>query len=81
VNYTGTDALEVGLADELGTQNDVETRIGELPGIEPSVYEFESSPSLIQQAGIAAERVAFGAGNGVVNTVGNRDRDIDITLK
>lgn len=79
--YIGSDALELGLVDELGTETDVETRIGELLGIEPAVQEFEPSRSLMQRAGIAAERVAFAVGTGVTNTVAGGDREIDITLK
>ena len=79
--YIGTDALELGLVDELGTESDVEIRIGELLGVEPSVQEFEPSRSLMERAGIAAERVAFAAGNGVTSTVSGGDRELDISLK
>ena len=79
--YIGTDAFEIGLVDELGTESDVETRIGELLGIEPVVEAFEPSRSLMQRAGMAAERVAFAAGNGVANTVTGGDHELDITLK
>ncbi len=79
--YIGSDALELGLVDELGTEDAVETRLGELLGCEPAVREFEPSQSLMQRVGMAAERVAFAAGNGVANTVSGGDREIDITLK
>jgi len=79
--YIGSDALELGLVDELGTEDAVEARIGELLGSEPVVEAFEPSRSLMQRAGMAAERVAFAAGNGVANTVAGGDRELDITLK
>ena len=79
--YLGSDALELGLVDELGTERDVETRLGERLGIEPAVQEFEPSRSLIDRVGLAAERVAVAAGTGVANTITGGDREIDITLQ
>ncbi len=79
--YLGSDALELGLVDSLGTEDDVKARIGELLDAEPVVREFEPSRSLRQRVGIAAEHVAFAAGNGVASTVTGGDRDLEITLK
>lgn len=79
--YIGSDALELGLVDELGTERDVKTRIGELIGIEPTVREFEPTRSLTERVGLATERVAFAAGNGVATKLTGGDHDIDIKLK
>ncbi len=79
--YLGSDALELGLVDSLGTEDDVKARIGELLDTEPVIRAFEPSRSLRQRVGLAAERVAFAAGNGVASTVTGSDREIDITLR
>ena len=79
--YLGSDAAEIGLVDELGTEQDVESRIGDLIDSDPVVQEFEPSRSLTERVGLAAERIAFAAGSGVANTVAGDAGEVDIELK
>jgi len=79
--YLGSDAVEIGLVDELGTETDVEDRISDLIGADVETREFEPDRSLAERLSLSAERVAFAAGNGVAN-VAVRDRsDIEIELR
>jgi len=79
--YLGSDALELGLVDELGTQSDVEDRIGDLIDAEVETHEFEPDRSVAERLGLGAERVAFAAGNGVANTAVGDGSDLDVQLK
>lgn len=79
--YLGSDAVEIGLVDELGTEADVEARIGELIGADVEVHEFEPERSLADRLSLGAERVAFAAGNGVANLAATDGSDINIELK
>jgi len=79
--YLGSDAVEIGLVDELGTEADVEDRIGELIGSEPKSHEFKPNRSLAERLRFGAERVAFAGGNGVASVVANDSTDIDIKLR
>jgi signal peptide peptidase SppA, 36K type len=79
--YLGSDAAEIGLVDELGTERDVEDRIESLIDAEPAVREFEPSRGLADRVGLAAERIAFAAGRGVANTVSGEGGEIDIELR
>jgi len=79
--YLGSDALEIGLVDELGTEADVEDRIGELIDSEPKSREFEPDRSFVQRLGIGAERVAFAVGNGAASVVASDGSDLDIKLR
>jgi len=79
--YLGSDALEIGLVDELGTQSDVEDRIGDLIDAEVETHEFEPDRSVAERLGLGAERVAFAAGNGVANVAVGDGSDLDIKLK
>jgi protease-4 len=73
--------VEIGLVDELGTEADVEDRIGELIGSEPKSHEFKPNRSLAERLRFGAERVAFAGGNGVASVVANDSTDIDIKLR
>ena len=79
--YLGTDALDIGLVDELGTQADLEARLAELLDTEPTVRVFEPSRSLTDRLGIAGERIAAAAGRGVAGIVTGSDGDLDVKLK
>ena len=79
--YLGTDALEIGLVDELGTEADVEARIADLLDSEVETQEFEPDRSIAERLGLGAERVAFAAGNGVANVAMSDGRDIEIELR
>jgi len=79
--YLGSDAAEIGLVDELGTETDVEDRISDLIDADVETHEFEPDRSIAERLGIGAERVAFAAGNGVANVAVNDGGDIDIKLE
>ncbi|MFW5917637.1 MAG: signal peptide peptidase SppA [Halorubrum sp.] len=79
--YIGTDALEIGLVDELGTEDDVERRVGSLIGAEPEVSEFTPDRGLAERLGIGAERVAFAAGSGVASVFADEGGDVDVELR
>ena len=79
--YLGSDALEIGLVDELGTEADVEDRIADLLDSEIKTHEFEPDRSIAERLGLGAERVAFAAGNGVANVAMSDGRDIEIELR
>jgi protease-4 len=79
--YLGTDALEIGLVDELGTEEDVEDRLGELIDAEPEVREFTPDRGLAERLGIGAERVAFAAGSGVASVFASEGGEVDVELR
>ncbi len=79
--YLGDDAAEIGLVDELGTEADVEDRLAELLGAEPSVREFAPDRGLAERLGIGAERVAFAAGSGVASVFADDGGDLDVELR
>ena len=79
--YLGDDAAELGLVDELGTEDDVEDRLAELLGTEPEVREFTPERGLAERLGIGAERVAFAAGSGVAGVFADDGGDIDVELR
>ena len=79
--YLGSDAAEIGLVDELGTEQAVENRIGDLIDGDPTVKEFAPGRSLTERVGLAAERIAFAAGSGITNTVVGDGGELDIKLK
>ncbi|MFC7186072.1 signal peptide peptidase SppA [Halorubrum yunnanense] len=79
--YLGTDALEIGLVDDLGTKDDVEERVADLIGAEPEVREFTPDRGLAERLGIGAERVAFAAGNGVASAFTSEGGEVDVELR
>jgi len=79
--YLGSDAAEIGLVDELGTEDDVEDRLEALIGAEPEVREFTPDRGLADRLGIGAERVAFAAGNGVASVFASEGGDVDVELR
>ena len=79
--YLGSDAMEIGLVDELGTESDVEQRIGELLDADVETQTFEPDRSIAERLGFGAERVAFAAGNGIATVVRGDGSDIDIELQ
>ena len=79
--YLGSEAVEIGLVDELGTETAVENRIGDLIDADVEPQEFEPARSIAERLGLGAERVAFAAGNGVANVAMSDGRDIEIELK
>src|SRR6056297_314467 len=79
--FLGEDAAEMGLVDELGTEDDVETRLEALIGAEPEISEFTPNRGLAERLGIGAERVAFAAGNGVASVFASEGGDVDVELR
>jgi len=79
--YLGTDALDIGLVDDLGTEDDVEDRLESLLGAEPEIREFTPERGLVERLGIGAERVAFAAGNGVASVFASEGGDVDVELR
>ncbi|MCG1005635.1 signal peptide peptidase SppA [Halorubrum lacusprofundi] len=79
--YLGSDAAEIGLVDELGTEDDVEDRLEELIDTEPEIHEFTPKRGLAERLGIGAERVAFAAGSGVASVFTNEGGDVDVELR
>jgi len=79
--YLGSDAVEIGLVDELGTEADVEDRIGELIGSEPKSREFKPDRTLTERLRIGAEGVAFAGGNGIASVLETEGSDINVKLK
>ncbi len=65
--YLGTDALELGLVDGLGTREAVEDVVAERLDRDPdriSVAEFEPERPLVSRLGAGAQRVAYAFGAG-----------------
>ena len=79
--YLGTDALEIGLVDELGTEDDVEDRLEALIDAEPEVREFTPDRGIAERLGIGAERVAFAAGSGVASVFASEGGEVDVELR
>ncbi len=79
--YLGTDADEMGLVDELGTEADVEDRLGERIDADVEIREFTPERGLADRLGIGAERVAFAAGNGAASVFSGDGRDVEIELR
>lgn len=79
--YLGSDALDIGLVDELGTEADVEDRISDLIDAKVETHVFEPDRSFAERLGLGAERVAFAAGNGVANVAVGDGSDLDIEFK
>ena len=69
------------MADELGTETDVEDRISDLIDADVETHGFEPDRSIAERLDVGTERVAFAAGNGVANVGASDGRDIDVKLK
>ncbi len=79
--YLGTDAAEIGLVDELGTREDVESRLADLLETDVEIRELEPQRGLAERFGIGAERVAFAAGSGVASVFTDEGGDVDVELR
>ncbi|MFC5135741.1 MULTISPECIES: signal peptide peptidase SppA [Haloferacaceae] len=79
--YLGPDALDLGLVDELGVEDDVEERIAEELDDDVGVKEFTPDRGLVERLGIGAERVAFAAGNGVASVFAGDGRDLEVEFR
>jgi protease-4 len=79
--YLGPDALDIGLVDALGVEDDVEARIEDAIGETVAVREFTPERGLVDRLGIGAERIAFAAGNGAASVFAGDGRDVDVELR
>src|SRR5699024_183882 len=68
--YLGTDALENGLVDELGTREDIEDRIEERLGHDVEIEEFTPERSLMERLRSQSQGVAYAFGVGVADSIG-----------
>jgi len=78
--YLGSDAAEIGLVDELGTEDDVEDRLEELIDTEPEI-RVHAQAGTRGATRYRAERVAFAAGSGVASVFTNEGGDVDVELR
>ena len=74
--FLGTQALEQGLVDELGTRNDVLDHLEERLDTAVVVERFEPRYSLPQRLGGGARRLAFAFGTGVANALVGDNRSL-----
>jgi len=79
--YLGPDALDIGLVDALGVEDDVEAQIEDAIGEEVAVREFTPERGLVDRLGIGAERIAFAAGSGAASVFAGDGRDVDVELR
>jgi protease-4 len=79
--YLGPDALDIGLVDALGVEDDVEARIEDAIGEAVTVREFTPERGLVDRLGIGAERIAFAAGSGAASVFAGDGRDVDVELR
>ena len=79
--YLGPDALDIGLVDALGVEDDVEARIEDAIGETVAVREFTPERGLVDRLGIGAERIAFAAGSGAASVFAGDGRDVDVELR
>jgi protease-4 len=78
--YLGTDAIDNGLVDELGTREDVEERIEERLGHDVEVEEFTPEQSLMERIRSQSQGVAYAFGAGVADSVGV-DEEFSLELR
>ena len=71
--YLGGEAADYGLVDEVGTRDDVEDRLADYIGVEPSIAVFEPERGLRDRIGVATRRVARAAGAGVGDVLASDD--------
>lgn len=71
--YLGSNAGEVGLVDEVGTDEAVEQRLEELLGEEPAVQEFTPQRGLAGRLRGGAQSVAYALGAGIAGQMGPED--------
>lgn len=65
--YVGEEAKEVGLVDEIGTREDVESRLQERLETSVHIREFEPHLGLGERLSVGAQRIAYAAGAGVMS--------------
>jgi protease-4 len=79
--YLGEDAAEIGLVDEIGTREDVETALADQLGVDAvTVEEFEPERGLPARLLGGARSVAYAFGAGVASAVGE-DGEVSLELR
>lgn len=76
--FLGSEALERGLIDDLGTAEDAENALSEALGREVSVEEFRPMPGLMRRIRGNASALAYAAGAGVAAAVTGDDVDVEL---
>lgn len=72
--YLGTDALELGLVDELGTQEDIHDQLHDQLGADVVVEEFAPQRTILGQFRTGASQIAYAFGAGIASVVAPGDR-------
>ncbi|WP_302082422.1 signal peptide peptidase SppA [Salinibaculum rarum] len=75
--YLGTDALDLGLVDELGTREAVEDRLETELGTEVTVEEFQPERGLSRRLQGGTQRVAYAFGAGIAGTLTDGETPLD----
>ncbi|MFT4905239.1 MAG: protease-4 [Natronomonas sp.] len=78
--FLGEQAAEMGLVDELGTQDDVEERLQELLDKEVETTELEPTLSVAERFRAGAERVAYAVGAGVASNFVDADGEFQFRV-
>jgi len=76
--YLGEEAADIGLVDELGTREDVETHLEEKLGKPVSVRRFEPQLGLTGRLGRGSRRLAYAFGAGIAGTLTSEDRSFKL---
>jgi protease-4 len=71
--YLGSNAAEIGLVDEVGTDEEVQQRLEELLGAEPAIREFTPQRGLAGRLRGGAQSVAYALGSGIASQVSPED--------
>jgi len=80
--YVAADALDLGLVDEIGTHEDVESALAEELDTGVTVREFAPSRRLMSRLRGGAQSLAFAFGAGAASAVAGRDRDgVELELR
>jgi protease-4 len=74
--FLGTQAIERGLVDELGTRADVVEALEDRLDTPVAVKEFQPQFPLSQRLGAGAQRLAFSFGAGIAATIRDDDRPL-----
>ncbi|MGM0591695.1 MAG: signal peptide peptidase SppA [Halobacteriota archaeon] len=77
--YLGSEAFDLGLVDELGTREDLESHLEELLGEPVSIREFEPRRGLFDRVRGGTASIAYAFGAGVADTFAPDD-DADFRL-
>ncbi|MFC6615032.1 signal peptide peptidase SppA [Halopenitus salinus] len=80
--FLGEEAKEWGLVDAIGTDEDVEDRLGERLDRPVEVREFAPERGLVDRLQVGARSVAYGLGAGIASVVTEEtDAEIDVRVR